>query len=149
MPSASQRTRRVGGFILSVGHSTTVRLLSGMRISSRRATKLIRSMTVRRRSLFSSGRRATRAAKVFSKARDGGLILEKLGSIKVVSEGRFRKEGLSRGPDGNDGLTPAVRADVAASSKDLLAFVSVCMAASKYGLRACVRMGSGTIHANV
>ena len=146
MPSASQRTRRVGGFILSVGHSTTVRLLSGMRISSRRATKLIRSMTVRRRSLFSCGRRATRAAKAFSKARDGGLILEKFGSIKV---GCFGKEGLSRGPDGNDGLTPAVRADVAASSMDLLAFVSVCMAASKYGLRACVRMGSGTIHANV
>jgi hypothetical protein len=53
MSFASQRTRRIGGLMFRVGHSTSVRLLSGMRISFRWATKLIRSMTVRRRSLFS------------------------------------------------------------------------------------------------
>jgi hypothetical protein len=150
MPSASQRTRRIGGFMLSVGHSTTVRLLSGIRISFRWATKLIRSMTVRRRSLFSSGRRARRAAKAFSKGWEGGRIPEKLGSDKVVSEGGFRNEGSSRGPDGCDGpFPPGVRANTAFSSIDFRAFVSVSIAASKYGLRAWVRMGSGTIHVRI
>ena len=72
---------------------------------------------------------------------------EKLGSVKVVSEGRFRKEGSSRGPDGSNGPFPPRLPTVAVfSSIDFRAFVSVSIAASKYGLRAWVRMGSGTIH---
>jgi hypothetical protein len=131
MPSASHRTRRIGGLMFSVGHSTTVKLLSGMRMSFRWATKLIRSMTVRRRSLFSWGRRATREAKALSRTCDGGRIPEKLGNARVDREGGFRKEWPSRGPDGSDTFPLKLRAGAECSSIDFLTFVSVSMAASK------------------
>ena len=146
MPSASHRTRKIGALMFSVGQNTTVKLLSGMRISFRWTTELITSMTVRRRSLFSRGRRARREANVSSKVCDGGLMPEKLGNARVLSEGAFRK-GPSRGPVGSEGpFPPSFRTGASCSSMDFLTFVSVSIAASKYGLRARVRMGSGTVH---
>jgi hypothetical protein len=72
---------------------------------------------------------------------------EKLGKAKVLSEGAFRKGPPSRGPLGSEGpFPPSFRTGASCSSKDFLTFVSVSIAASKYGLRACVRMGSGTVH---
>jgi hypothetical protein len=69
-----------------------------------------------------------------------------LGSDNVVSDGRFRKEGSSRGLDGSDGPFPlGVRTEAVFSSRDLRTFVSVSIAASKYGLSALVRIGSGTV----
>jgi hypothetical protein len=132
MLSASHKTRRIGGLMFSVGHRTTVRLLSGMRIAFRWATKLIRSMTVWRRSLFSWGRRSKREAKASSRSCDGGRIPEKLGNARVDREGGFRKEWPSW--DLDDGIGPfplTLRAGVACSSTDFLTFVSLDMAASK------------------
>lgn len=74
---------------------------------------------------------------------------EKLGNARVLSEGGFRNE-LSRGPVGSDGpFPPSFRTGASCSSIDFLTFVSVSIAASKYGLRACVRIGSGTVHNEV
>ena len=118
--------------MFSVGRSTTIKLLSGMRMSFRLATKLIRSMTVRRRSLFSWGRRATREAKVLSRTCDGGRIPEKLGNARVDREGGFRKEWPSWSADDDSGPFPlTLRAGTICPSRDFLTFVSVSMAASK------------------
>lgn len=132
MPSASHKTRRIGGLMFSVGHSTRVKLLSGMRMSFRWATKLIRSITVRRRSRFSSGRRATRDAKALSRTCDGGRIPEKLGNARVDREGGFRKDWPSWCPDDGRGpFPPTPRAGTVCPSTDFLTFVSESMAASK------------------
>lgn len=71
-------------------------------------------------------------------------MLEKLGNARVLSEGAFRK-GPSSDPVGSEGPFPPIfRMGASCSSMDFLTFVSVSIAASKYGLRACVRIGSGS-----
>jgi hypothetical protein len=88
-------------------------------------------MTVRRRSLFSWGRRATREAKALSRTCDGGRIPEKFGNARVDKEGGFRKEWPTWSPDDSDPFPLTLRAGEVCPSMDFLTFVSVSMAASK------------------
>lgn len=143
--SASHSTRSSGGFILRLGQNTRSRLLSGIFVSLLSlAVALMSSVTVLIKSRFSSGSWKSRERKAFISDLEGGRMPANEGIASVEREGGLRIAGRlpMRGPEGNPGPLRPDRGGL--EDSDALALLSWVKAASKYGKRAWVRMGSGT-----
>jgi hypothetical protein len=124
--------------MFKLGQKTSKRLLSGIFVSLLSfAVARISSVTVRRRSRFSSGKRLISDLIVFNSARDGGRIPLKLGMAKVERDGGFlRAMRPLFGPDGKVGPLPPIVADGETELSLVTVSFSATMAASKEGMRA-------------
>jgi hypothetical protein len=107
MPSASHNTRKSGGFMFKLGQNTSKRLLKGILVSLLRlAVALMRSVTVRNKSRFSSGSLAIRDLSAFRRDSEGARMPEKFGIARVDSDGGLRMAGalpVALGPAGKVG----------------------------------------------
>jgi hypothetical protein len=148
MPSHSHNARSSGGVIFRLGQNTKSKLLRGILVSLEcLAVDLMSSVTIRMRSRFSSGSRKMRDLNALTRLGDGGLLVEKLGSASVDSDGGFRIiVSPFRGPVEKDGpLLPLPRRELFWLRSML---VSEMIAASNCGRRSRVKMGSGTEKGN-
>jgi hypothetical protein len=90
--------------MLRLGQNTKSRLLRGIFVSIlRAAVAFISSVTVRRTSRFSRGKRAMRALSVSISVDEGARSDDEVGRVKVESDGGLRSAGIGLGPEGIPG----------------------------------------------
>ena len=142
IPSASHNTRNSGGFMLRLGQNTSKRLLKGILVSLLRfAVALIRSVTVCNKSRFSWGSPAMSDLRAFTRDSEGARMPEKLGMASVDSDGGLRMAGTFPPVFESGPLIPRAVWGVPWDSR---LWLSAERTASKYGISACVNIGSGT-----